>query len=191
MTNEINPANPSSSNGYSLMAVLLHWLLGAALVAMFAVGYYMEDLPVSPERLKLFNWHKWAGICILTLSLLRLVWRLTHRPPPLPADIQQDMPAWQHHAHYLTQYTMYGLFFIVPLFGWAYSSASGFPVVVFGLVPLPDFVPVGQDLAELIKPWHEGTAMALAVLILLHVAAALKHQWWDKHALLRRMWPRR
>jgi cytochrome b561 len=191
MTNEINPANPSSSNGYSLMAVLLHWLLGAALVAMFAVGYYMEDLPVSPERLKLFNWHKWAGICILTLSLLRLVWRLTHRPPPLPADIQQDMPAWQHHAHYLTQYTMYGLFFIVPLFGWAYSSASGFPVVVFGLVPLPDFVPVGQDLAELIKPWHEGTAMALAVLILLHVAAALKHQWWDKHALVQRMWPRR
>jgi len=191
MNNEIPPAKPTPSNGYSLMAVLLHWLLGAALVAMLAVGYYMEDLPVSPERLKLFNWHKWAGICILTLSLLRLVWRLTHRPPPLPADIQQDMPAWQHHAHYLTQYTMYGLFFIVPLFGWAYSSASGFPVVVFGLVPLPDFVPVGQDLAELIKPWHEGTAMALAVLILLHVAAALKHQWWDKHALLRRMWPRR
>ncbi len=191
MNNEIPPANPTPSNGYSLMAVLLHWLLGAALVAMLAVGYYMEDLPVSPERLKLFNWHKWAGICILTLSLLRLVWRLTHRPPPLPADIQQDMPAWQHHAHYLTQYTMYGLFFIVPLFGWAYSSASGFPVVVFGLVPLPDFVPVGQDLAELIKPWHEGTAMALAVLILLHVAAALKHQWWDKHALLQRMWPRR
>jgi cytochrome b561 len=62
---------------------------------------------------------------------------------------------------------------------------------VFGLVPLPDFVPVGQDLAELIKPWHEGTAMALAVLILLHVAAALKHQWWDKHALVQRMWPRR
>ena len=191
MNNEIPPAKPTPSNGYSLMAVLLHWLLGAALVAMLAVGYYMEDLPVSPERLKLFNWHKWAGICILTLSLLRLVWRLTHRPPPLPADIQQDMPAWQHHAHYLTQYTMYGLFFIVPLFGWAYSSASGFPVVVFGLVPLPDFVPVGQDLAELIKPWHEGTAMALAVLILLHVAAALKHQWWDKHALVQRMWPRR
>jgi len=191
MNNEIPPANPTPSNGYSLMAVLLHWLLGAALVAMLAVGYYMEDLPVSPERLKLFNWHKWAGICILTLSLLRLVWRLTHRPPPLPADIQQDMPAWQHHAHYLTQYTMYGLFFIVPLFGWAYSSASGFPVVVFGLVPLPDFVPVGQDLAELIKPWHEGTAMALAVLILLHVAAALKHQWWEKHDLLQRMWPRR
>jgi cytochrome b561 len=184
-------SNPSPSTGYSLMAVLLHWLLGIALIAMFAVGYYMEDLPVSPERLKLFNWHKWAGICILTLSAWRLVWRLTHRPPPLSADIQQDMPAWQHHAHYLTQYSMYALFFIVPLAGWAYSSAAGFPVVVFGVLPLPDFVPANEALAESIKPLHEYTAMALALLIMLHVAAALKHQWWDKHDLLQRMWPRR
>jgi cytochrome b561 len=138
MTNEVNP-NPSPSTGFSLMAVVLHWLLAAALIAMFTVGYYMEDLPVSHERLKLFNWHKWAGICILTLSVWRLVWRLTHRPPPLSADIQRSMPAWQHHAHYLTQYSMYALFFIVPLAGWAYSSAAGYPVVVFGVLPLPDF----------------------------------------------------
>ncbi len=190
MTNEVNP-NPSPSTGFSLMAVVLHWLLGAALIAMFTVGYYMEDLPVSPERLKLFNWHKWAGICILTLSVWRLIWRLTHRPPPLSADIQRSMPAWQHHAHYLTQYSMYALFFIVPLAGWAYSSAAGYPVVVFGVLPLPDFVPANEALAESIKPVHEYTAMALALLIMLHVAAALKHQWWDKHALLQRMWPRR
>jgi cytochrome b561 len=101
------------------------------------------------------------------------------------------MPAWQHHAHYLTQYSMYGLFFLVPLVGWAYSSAAGFPVVVFGVLPLPDFVPANEALAELLKAWHEGTAMALAILILLHVAAAIKHQWVDKHALLQRMWPRR
>ena len=190
MTNEATP-NPSPSNGFSLMAVVLHWLLGAALIAMFTVGYYMEDLPVSPERLKLFNWHKWAGICILSLSLWRLVWRLTHRPPPLSADIQRSMPRWQHHAHYLTQYSMYALFFIVPLAGWAYSSAAGYPVVVFGVLPLPDFVPANEALAESIKPLHEYTAMAFALLIMLHVAAALKHQWWDKHALLQRMWPRR
>jgi cytochrome b561 len=101
------------------------------------------------------------------------------------------MPAWQHHAHYLTQYSMYALFFIVPLAGWAYSSAAGYPVVVFGVFPLPDFVPANEALAESIKPLHEYTAMALALLIMLHVAAALKHQWWDKHALLQRMWPRR
>jgi cytochrome b561 len=190
MNNDQTP-DFAPSTTYHWMAVVLHWLLGTALVCMFAVGYYMEDLPVSPERLKLFNWHKWAGICILSLSLWRLVWRLTHRPPPLSADIQRSMPAWQHHAHYLTQYSMYALFFIVPLAGWAYSSAAGYPVVVFGVLPLPDFVPANEALAESIKPLHEYTAMALALLILLHVAAAIKHQWFDKHALIQRMWLRR
>ncbi len=174
---------------YSLTAILLHWLLGLALVGLFIMGSFMADLPISPLRLKLFNWHKWAGICVLTLSVLRLLWRLTHRPPALPADIQAHMPAWQRFAHHGAQYAMYALFFIVPLVGWAYSSAAGFPVVVFGILPLPDFVAADKELAELIEPWHEITADALAALVVLHIAAALKHQWFDKHALLQRMLP--
>jgi cytochrome b561 len=86
---------------------------------------------------------------------------------------------------------MYALFFVVPLVGWAYSSAAGFPVVLFGVLPLPDFVPVDKALAELIKPWHEITAVGLALLVIMHVGAAIKHQWLDKHALLQRMWPGR
>ena len=186
---EVNQS--SHSNKYSLPAVLLHWLLAMGLVGLFAAGLFMADLPVSPLRLKLFNWHKWAGICVLTLSVLRLVWRLTHQPPPLPDEIQQHMPAWQQLAHQATQYLMYALFFIVPLVGWAYSSASGYPVVVFGVLPLPDFVTTDKALAELIKPWHEISAFALAGLVGLHVAAALKHQFVDKHALLQRMLPAR
>jgi cytochrome b561 len=176
---------------YSLTAILLHWALGLALIGLFSMGLYMAELPVSPWRLKLFNWHKWAGMCVLVLSVWRLVWRITHRPPPLPEAIQQDMPGWQQHAHHLTQYAMYVLFLVVPLVGWAYSSAAGFPVVVFGVLPLPDFVPADKTLAELIKPWHEITAVCLALLVILHVAAALKHQWLDKHALIQRMWLRR
>jgi cytochrome b561 len=188
---ETNPIDQAPNSTYTLPAIVLHWLLGAALVGLFVMGSYMADLPISPIRLKLFNWHKWAGICVLTLSLLRLVWRLTHRPPSLPADIQSHMPAWQRVAHHATQYAMYALFFVVPLVGWAYSSAAGFPVVVFGVLPLPDFVAANKDLAELIKPWHEFSANALAALVVLHVAAALKHQWIDKHALLQRMLPSR
>ena len=86
---------------------------------------------------------------------------------------------------------MYMLFFVVPLVGWAYSSAAGFPVVLFGVLPLPDFVSADKALSELIKPWHEITAVTLALLAILHMAAAFKHQWIDKHALLQRMWPRR
>ena len=180
-----------SNGSYSLTAIVLHWLLGVALLGLFGMGLYMAELPVSPLRLKLYNWHKWAGICVLVLSLLRLVWRLTHQPPALPQDIQEHMPAWQHVAHHGVQYLMYALFFIVPLIGWAYSSAAGFPVVVFGVIPLPDFVMPDKALAELIKPWHEISAIALVLLIMVHVAAAIKHQWIDKHALLQRMWPSR
>ncbi len=176
---------------YSLTAIVLHWVLGLALLGIFAVGLYMTDLPFSPTRLKLYNWHKWAGVTILALSVLRLLWRLTHRPPALPGKISAAMPAWQHWAHHGTHHALYALFFLVPLIGWAYSSAAGFPIVVFGVLPLPDFVPADKALADMIKPLHELSAFALIGLAGLHIAAALKHQWIDRDGLINRMLPGR
>jgi len=171
-----------SSPRYTAPAIVLHWLLAVAIVASFGVGVYMHELPFSPTKLKLYNWHKWAGVTILALSALRLLWRLTHRPPADP-----PMPAWQARAAHLTHGLLYALFFAVPLSGWAYSSAAGFPIVWFGVLPLPDFVPVDKALAEAIKPLHALFAQALAVLVLLHVAGALKHQFIDRDGLLSRM----
>jgi len=171
--------------------MLLHWVLGLALIGLFGVGLYMADLPFSPQRLKLYNWHKWAGVTLLALSVLRLTWRLIHRPPALPHTIEKSMPSWQKFAHHGTHHLLYALFFAVPLIGWAYSSAAGFPIVFLGLWQLPDFVPVSKDLAEAIKPWHQYTAFALAALALLHIAAALKHQVVDRDGLLARMLPGR
>jgi cytochrome b561 len=176
---------------YTRTAMGLHWLLALLLLGMFVVGLYMTSLPFSPQRLKLYNWHKWAGIVVLTLSFLRLLWRLSHRPPALPAEIQTAMPAWQRCAHHATHGALYVLFFAIPLLGWAYSSAAGFPIVVFGVLPLPDFMPVDKALAEAIKPWHGYAAYALAALVVLHVAAALKHQFVDRDSLLTRMLPSR
>lgn len=181
------PSEPNATKRYNPVSIVLHWTLGIALIAMFSFGVYMTDLPFSPARLKYYNWHKWAGISILALSVLRLLWRVTHPAPPLPSKILQSMPSWQIKAHHATHIALYSLFFIVPLVGWAYSSAAGFPVVLFGLVQLPDFVSADKALAELIKPWHEITAVSLAVLVLLHVAAALKHQFVDRDGLLKRM----
>lgn len=178
------PAAPAPR--YTLVAIVLHWLLALAIVVAFCVGVYMSDLPVSPTRLKLYNWHKWAGICILALSALRLLWRLLNRPP---ADV--PMPAWQTKAAHLTHGLMYALFFAVPLAGWAYSSAAGFPIVLFGVLPLPDFVGPDKALAESLKPLHPTLAFALAGLVVLHVAGALKHQFVDRDGLLERMRPGR
>lgn len=176
---------------YTTTAIALHWILAAALVALFGFGWYMTDLPFSPQRIKLYNWHKWAGISILLLSLLRLLWRLTHRAPPLPAAVARNMQSWQKVAHHGTHLLLYVLFFAVPLIGWAYSSAAGFPIVLGGVLPLPDWVPASKQLAEALKPWHQFSAYALAALALLHTAAALKHHWMDRDGLLARMWPGR
>ncbi|MFC4789868.1 cytochrome b [Giesbergeria sinuosa] len=183
------PADSTPASRYNTTAIALHWVLGGALVAVFAIGIYMADLPFSPQRLQLYNWHKWAGVGILLLSALRLAWRLTHRPPALPASMQAAMPAWQKAAHHGTHHALYLLFFAVPLLGWAYSSAAGFPIVFLGMLPLPDFVPVSPALAEWLKPLHKLSAFGMAALVLVHVAAALKHQFIDRDQLLLRMWP--
>ncbi|MFN3376910.1 MAG: cytochrome b [Burkholderiaceae bacterium] len=186
------PTTPShSAPRYSGTAIALHWVLGLALIGLIGMGLYMTGLPFSPQRLKLYNWHKWAGMTVLALSALRLLWRLTHRPPALPSAIAQAMPRWQSVAHHATHVGLYLLFFTVPLLGWAYSSAAGFPVVLFGALPLPDLVAANPDLAETLKPLHKFSAYAMAALILLHVAGALKHQWIDRDGLLQRMLPGR
>ena len=180
-----------TSNRYTLTAIALHWVLALALIGLLAFGWYMVDLPFSPTKLKYFNWHKWAGMTILALSVLRLLWRFTHRPPALPARMAAAMPRWQHVAHHGVHVLLYVLFLAVPLLGWTYSSAAGFPVVWFGVWQLPDLVAPNPALAEALKPWHMISAYTLAVLIVLHIAAALKHQFVDRDGLLQRMLPGR
>ena len=192
MPAEATSAQRAPESRYGAVAVAFHWLLGLAIVGSFSAGLYMSDLPFSPLRLKMFNWHKWAGITILALSALRLLWRLTHRAPPLPERVLRAMPAWQRHAHHATHALLYLSFFAVPLSGWAYSSAAGFPVVWFGVLPLPDWVPVNKELADaVLKPLHQTFAFALAALVVLHVGATLKHQFVDRDGLFWRIWPRR
>ncbi len=170
---------------YTRLAIAAHWLLALLIAANFSLGVYMHELAMSPQRLRMFNWHKWAGITILALSALRLLWRLTHAPPP-----DAPMPAWLRRAAHTVHRLLYLLFFAVPLAGWGYSKASGIPVVWFGVLPLPDWVPVDKPLADALKAAHKLLAGALGALVLVHVAAALKHQFIDRDGLLRRMRPR-
>ena len=181
------PPSASPASAYGPVAVVLHWLLAALIFASFGLGVAMVDLPFSPQRFRFFNWHKWLGIAVLLLSALRLLWRASgHRPPPAPAG----MPPWQLTAYRATHVLFYALFFVVPLLGWAYTSAVGVPVVFLGWLPLPDFV--GRDKAfgdDVLKPLHAIASYLLAVLVAVHVAAALKHHYLERDGLLVRMWP--
>jgi cytochrome b561 len=186
----MNTTTPKDQR-YGKVAIAFHWLLAFALFGIFGVGLYMADLPFSPQRLKLYSWHKWAGVLFLVLSIARLLWRLTHRAPALPDQVLRSMPGWQATAYKATHIAMYLLFLLVPMMGWAYSSAAGYPVVLFAVLPLPDFMPADKALAELIKPFHKLTAFMLMGLVFVHVAAALKHQFIDKDGLIQRMLPTR
>jgi cytochrome b561 len=169
---------------YTTPAIVLHWLLALMILGALAFGLYMTSLPMSPTRLKLINYHKWAGMTILVLSALRLLWRLAHRPPPDP-----PMPPWQARLAHAVHHGMYLLFFAVPLVGWAYSSAAGFQIVLYGVLPLPNWIAADRTLAEAIKPWHGYLAYGLGTLVILHVAGALKHHFVDRDGLILRMWP--
>lgn len=172
---------------YHPLARALHWVLALAIVGNFMLGVYMSDLPFSPARLQYYSWHKWAGVLVLAFSVFRLLTRLMAPPPALPLNIEAAMPGWQKTAHHATHIGLYALFFAVPLTGWAFSSAAGFPIVLFGVLPLPDFVPVSESLADVLKETHEIAAFAMAALVLLHVAGAVKHQVIDRDGLMSRM----
>ena len=133
---------------YHPLARALHWALALLIVGNFALGVYMHELPFSPARLQYYSWHKWAGVLVLAFSAVRLLTRVLKSPPELPPVIESAMPGWQKLAHHATHIGLYALFFAVPLSGWAFSSAAGFPVVLFGVLPLPDFVPVSEGLAD-------------------------------------------
>jgi cytochrome b561 len=172
----------ASPHRYSLPAVALHWLMAVGLLGAIAMGWYISELPMSLQRLKLINWHKWFGITLLLLFVLRLAWRLYRKPPPaVPA------PAWQNRLASGVHGLLYLLMAAVPLLGWSYSSAAGFPVVWLGVLPLPDLVSPDKALAETLKGLHKIAAWSLLTLILVHVAAALKHQLIDRDRLIARM----
>jgi cytochrome b561 len=172
---------------YTRPAIFLHWLIALLIVCGFCVGLYMTGLKFSPTKLSLYSYHKWTGVTIFTLALLRVLWRLTHKPPPLPATV----PAWQQSAAGALHLLLYLLILVIPLTGWLYSSAAGVPTVPFGIaaLQLPDLLERNKETADSLRFLHMTLNYSLATLVGLHVLAALKHQFLDKDGLLSRMNP--
>lgn len=167
---------------YTRTAVTLHWLIAGLVLAAVFMGWTMTAMQISPQRLKLYNYHKWVGVTVLALALVRLAWRLLHAPPALPA-----MPAWQRTLAKGGHALLYGLMLLVPLTGWIYSNYSGYRVVYLGKLPLPNLVERNRELAAIWVEVHGWLAISFAVLVGLHVLAALHHQFIVKDHTLRRM----
>lgn len=171
---------------YTLTAIVLHWGIALLIIAAFALGTIMVDIPgLTPTKLKYFSWHKWLGVTVLGLACARLLWRLFNAPPTPP----ESLPAWQKHAAHATHLLLYALIFAVPISGYFYSLAAGVPVVYLGIVPLPVLIETNQELKPILKEVHYWLNMTLLALVVLHVAAALKHHFIDRDQVLRRILP--
>ena len=172
---------------YTRTAKSLHWLMALMIFGLLALGFYMSDLPLSPDKLQFYAWHKWAGVSVFALVWLRLAWRVTHRPPPLPVSMPQHMQWAAHAGHAL----LYGLMIAIPLSGWLMSSAKGVQTVWFGVLPIPDLLGRDKELGKRLAELHEALNIGLLLLIAGHAAAAFFHHFFHKDGTLHRMLPNR
>ena len=172
---------------YTATAKGLHWLMAILIFGLLALGFYMQDLPLSPEKLQFYSWHKWAGVTVFALVWLRLLWRVTHRPPAYPISMSGLQQALAHTGHLV----LYVLMIVIPLSGWLMSSAKGVPTVWFGVLPLPDLLGRDKELGKQLAELHSALNIGFLVLIGGHAAAALFHHLVHKDDTLRRMLPAR
>lgn len=180
----------TDTNRYNGVAMALHWLMAFFIISLLIIGKVMVDLPKDdPDKFALYQSHKSVGLTILVLTVLRIIWRVMHKSPTLPAH----MPRWEQIAAKSTQGILYLMMIAIPLSGWAIAStsSSGIPTLWFGLfeVPMLPCLSGDHDAHEIAEETHELLGNITILLLILHVVAALKHHFWDKDDVLKSMIP--
>ncbi len=184
----------NSRETYGAVAVVLHWLIALGIILMLAAGKYMTDLEIGQFRFDLTQLHKSIGLTILALTVLRILWRLVNKQPELPAH----MGRLERLAAKSTHLVFYALMLVLPLSGWALASASKYniPTVYFGVIEVPHLPYVStlprddkRQVEETAEEAHELLGNFTILLLILHIAAALKHHIRDKDDVLTRMVP--
>lgn len=184
----------TTSTRYTHVAIVLHWIMAVLMLGNIVLIWIVEQVPEDQIRF-VIDTHKSIGITVLGLFVLRLLWRLGHRPPSLP----NDLSPLERHAAGAAHILLYVLIFALPFSGWlhdsAWKAADTHPMSLFGVVPWPRIgviMSMEPELKERLHgvfgAAHEWLANGFYVLFALHVLGALKHQFLDHHPSLRRMW---
>ncbi|MEO5349078.1 MAG: cytochrome b [Magnetococcus sp. YQC-3] len=170
---------------FGWVARSLHWGMAVLLLGMVGWGYYAAHLDFyHPLYHRALSWHRSVGVLLFVLFLLRLAWRLTHRPAPLP----EAMPVWERQAAHLTHWLLYLFMCLLPLTGYATSTADGHAISVFGWWELPAWLPPDKGRESWMGTIHLTMAVLFCLFVMLHVAAALKHHFINRDEIFRRMW---
>lgn len=186
---------PAPSARYTRTAMVFHWLIALGILINIGLALSAESLPDDWVR-PVIDTHKSIGITVLGLAVLRLIWRLTHRPPELP----KHFPSWERKSAHVAHILLYVLIFAMPLSGWlhdsAWKAAATHPMYLYNAIPWPriGFVmnqpPVLKEhLHDLFGLIHTSLAYVIYVLVGLHIAGALKHEFIDRDSVIRRMLP--
>jgi cytochrome b561 len=178
---------PSSeyATRYTATAIVLHWLIAAAVVGLIALGWWMQTIPKLPvgPRVDAFNLHKSIGMTVLLLMLVRISWRAGHPPPPFP-----PMPRWQARLARAVHLLFYVCLIVQPVSGYLGSAFSGFPVRFFGLV-LPAWAPKSDALKDALSVVHLVNSWVLVGALALHLAGTVQHALLERDGSFRRIWP--
>ncbi len=177
----------TSNPKYSAPAKFFHWLTVLLLVIQYTIGWLMPDIGRDTQPVGLISWHLSIGALIVLLVLIRLMWRSKHHPPPAPQTLSPLLNRIARATHWL----LYLLLIAFPLMGWANASSRGWPVSLFGVLPLPALSSKGSQLGHTLGDMHQLFAWVLIAVVALHGAAALYHHFIVKDDTLRRMLPNR
>lgn len=172
----------NSQTNYGIVSILFHWIMAIIIIGIIIVGLTMTRIKESPLQDTLFRFHKEFGILILILVIPRILWRFYNIIPTT-----YSWPHWERFAAHTIHKFFYIIMFASPITGWLMNSAAAFPVSFFGLFYLPSLISENKPLASYLDKIHIYLAYTLIALIIIHIAAALKHYFIDKDDILQRM----
>lgn len=175
----------NTADRWGWISLGIHWLTVVLVLGLALVGLLMDELSNSPAKVQVYGLHKSIGLTVLGLTVLRLLWRLfAGVPQPVPGT-----PRWQALAASLSHGALYVVLLLMPLSGWLYNSASGFPLKWFGLFSLPKLSGYDPDVKQFAHDMHETLFLVLAAIVTVHALAAIKHHYFDRDRTLVRMLP--
>jgi cytochrome b561 len=183
MTTTMAPTAPGVASAYTVTARVLHWIMAVLVLIMIPLGIVIANEWGGPWQERLYNLHRSIGATLIPIVLLRLIWRLTHPPAPLPAD----MPPMQQVAAHATHWMLYGLLVVQPIVGWIATSAYRAPIPVYGLFELPPIWPKNTPLSEQLFWVHGWLGVTIGIVASVHIGAALYHHFVRKDRVLMRM----
>lgn len=178
----------NSKSQYGTVSKLFHWSIVLLILVQYYLVYWKKW--VLPEKSAIANFyigglHKSIGVVFLLLAIFAVTWHVNNPKPAYPPQ----MPKWEKQSALLVQGVLYLTFFAMPLSGLIMSTAAGYPPSFFGLFQFPQFIPKNLLVSHFFFNVHEITGYIIIALVIMHVAAALKHHFIDHDSILKRMLP--